>query len=336
MIAGARGVVAALVAVGLAVSGAAASAAADERPIVLTKGHIDLFEVTYDPATEALQLQVKDDSELYGEGTQYHDPADVVIAVDEELAKLVIPEGFPESFAFLGEPGDVVYDLPETQNSDLPWPGWSTERLPASLPEGITLPAENAVELAIEIEGPGEVFTFMNNPFGEPINRYIDTTDPVPDVIPVGSRSHVHTEWVFTELGSYTLTVTPTATTTGGETITGPAEEYQVRIGDEAASEKAKTKVEATLKPERVKVGKRAQLDIVVDVLRSAQPARGKVVVRDGRRKLLERTLSPRGRVSVKLPVLGKGSHRITVRYLGNDQVEAAVSKPQTLVVRKP
>lgn len=215
---------------------AAAPAHAADREFVLTKGHIDLFEVTYDTAEAGLTVQVKDDTNLYGTGAAYRDPADVTIAIDEELSATQVPDS--ASYAFLGEPGDTVYSLPFSQDPDLPWPGWSTERLPGTLPSGTTLSATGQpVGLAVEVDGPGDVFTWASNPFGQPINRYVDTSDGGPDTIPVARAAHVHTAWAFTELGDYTLTVTPTAQTEQGTTITGASEEYHVRVGDGAAAE---------------------------------------------------------------------------------------------------
>ena len=319
-----------------------AAQAAEERPIVLTRGHIDLFELTYDDAAEALRLQVKDDSELYGTGTRYHAPTDVALDVDEELAEFVLTDDLPASYDFLGAAGDTVYVLPETQDPALPWPGWSTERLPESLPAGTSLPSSGSpVELALDVEGPGEIYSWMNDVFGEPINRYVDTSDEVADVIPVASRAHVHTAWAFTEPGDYTLTVTPTATTSGGDTLTGPSQDYLVRIGEGAAAPppvapaKISSRTAVKLMPKRVAVGKRARVAVSVTASRSGTTARGRFVVRDGRRTVARGALNPRGRAVTRLPKLRAGKHRISVRYLGSSRLRASQSKTAVLRVVK-
>ncbi|MDQ6524826.1 choice-of-anchor M domain-containing protein [Nocardioides sp. LHD-245] len=216
--------------------GLAAPAVAADRPVVLDRGHIDLFEVTYDQASAGLALQIKDDTGLHDPGATFRDPADVTIAVDDQIAALEVPAA--AGYAFLGAPGDTVYMLPQTQNHDLPWPGWSTERLPSTLPAGIDLPAVGSpVELEVEVDGPGEVHSFMNDSFGGVEKHYVDSSDGGPDVIPISRSAHVHTNWTFSEKGDYTFEVTPRATTTGGGTLSGPTASYHIRVGDPAPAD---------------------------------------------------------------------------------------------------
>ncbi|WP_436699117.1 choice-of-anchor M domain-containing protein [Nocardioides sp. BYT-33-1] len=216
--------------------GLAAPAAAADRPVVLDRGHIDLFEVTYDEASAGLALQIKDDTQLHAPGSTYRDPGDVTIAIDDQVAAIEVPDA--AGYAFLGAPGDTVYMLPMTQNHDLPWPGWSTERLTATLPAGTELPPEGEpVALDVEVEGPGEVHSFMNDSFGGVEKHYVDSSDGGPDTIPVSRSAHVHTNWTFSEKGDYTFEVTPRATTTGGATLTGPTASYHIRVGDPAPAD---------------------------------------------------------------------------------------------------
>jgi surface-anchored protein len=212
------------------------SAAAEAvRTYALTKGHIDLFDVTYDADAEGLRLSVKDDTGLYDPGSTFRDPSDVSIVVDGDLARMDV-SGLPEAYDFLKVDGNTIYTLPLSQDQDLPWPGWSTERLVGSLPDGVSLPSSNdAVKLEVDVEGPGEVFSWQNGAFGNPTNRYVDTVDPAADVIPVSKGAHVHTAWAFTRPGDYLLTVSPTATTSGGEALTGAVATYHVHVGDAEA-----------------------------------------------------------------------------------------------------
>lgn len=209
-----------------------AHAAQALRAYALTKGHIDLFEVTYDQDANGLELRVKDDTRLHDPEPVFRQPSDVSIVVDGDTAAVDV-SGAAGDFAFLKVDGDTVYQLPQTQNIDLPWPGWSTERLVDSLPPGTALPAGGQpVQLDVEVDGPGNVFTWQTGTFGGVQNKYVDTVDPADDVIPIARNAHVHTNWAFTEPGDYLLTVTPSATTTEGGTLSGPSAVYHVRIDD--------------------------------------------------------------------------------------------------------
>lgn len=320
----------------LLVAGPPPAAGLEDRPIVLTSGHIDLFELTYDTETAGLRLQVKDGTGLYSPETVFRDPGEVTIAVDEQLSRVVIPEGLPPEYDFLGEPGDVVYDLPFTQDPQLPWPGWSTERLVGSLPDGVELsPTGDVVEFAVSVDGPGEVHTFMSDAVGMPVAHYVDTTDGGPDVIPATSHQHAHTEWVFTELGDYTLTVTPSATTTSGATLTGPAEVYHFRIGDGGA---AGGEVGLTLAPGRQVYAARTPATAGVDVTTAdGAPGVGSVDVSVDGRLVADDVALADGTAQVRLPRgLRPGSREVLAAFTPDDPEQSAVtSAPALLRVAK-
>ncbi|WP_435737984.1 TIGR03773 family transporter-associated surface protein [Cellulosimicrobium sp. PMB13] len=209
------------------------------REFVLSRGHVDGFEVTYDDASGAPVLSVKDDTRIYGPGSEYRSPADVTIAYEDEraLQRLPAAEG---AWSFLGEHGGQdawIGSQTGAEQELLPWVGWSTERLLPSLEgSGITLATGSPVELDVSIEGPGDVFTFQNDSFGNPVNRYVDTTASSGGTIPVTANAHVHTNWVFTAPGDYHLTVTPSLRSADGRTIAGEAADYHVRVGPYAPS----------------------------------------------------------------------------------------------------
>ncbi|OLT52609.1 hypothetical protein BJF88_13375 [Cellulosimicrobium sp. CUA-896] len=204
------------------------------RTFVLDRGHVDGFETTYDAASEQLVLSVKDDTRIYEPRSAYRSPSDVTIAYADQrgVQRLPAAEG---AWSFLGEHGGTEAWV-GTQSGDqqeyLPWVGWSTERLLGSLEgTGITPAPGSPVTLDVAVEGPGDVFTFQTDSFGNPVNRYVDTTRSARGTIPVTANAHVHTNWVFTAVGDYRLTVTPSLKTADGRTIAGESADYHVRVG---------------------------------------------------------------------------------------------------------
>ncbi|WP_265523434.1 TIGR03773 family transporter-associated surface protein [Oerskovia flava] len=204
------------------------------REFVLSRGHVDGFEVTYDDDSDDLTLSIKDDTRIYAPGSTYRSPEDVTIAYEDErgVQRLPTADGV---WSFLGAHGGKDAWIGSQTGADqeyLPWVGWSTERLLPSLAgSGLTPASGSPVTLNVTVEGPGEVFTFQNDSFGNPINRYLDTTRSANGSIPITANAHVHTNWVFTAAGDYHLTVTPSLKTTAGRTISGEPADYHVRVG---------------------------------------------------------------------------------------------------------
>ncbi|MCW5559613.1 MAG: choice-of-anchor M domain-containing protein, partial [Verrucomicrobiae bacterium] len=248
------------------------------RPVVLDSGHMDLFELTWNAGTGQLDLKVKDDTTLYAPKVAYRDPEDVTVAVDTALSELMFgPDDLPPGYEFVPR-NKPFYLLDEVQKNGLPWPGWSTERLLGSLPEGVTIPYDlGSVEFAVEVNGPGDVVTFVSGPDGTPMNRFIDTTDAAPDVILTGSSIHYHTAWLFTEPGDYVLTVTPRAYPSfpsKDNPLTGPAHSYHIHVGPRPEFETVPEGFTASIlgAPDSVTPGTTVNLRLVLD---GPQPAIG-------------------------------------------------------------
>ncbi|WP_207212107.1 choice-of-anchor M domain-containing protein, partial [Promicromonospora panici] len=212
-----------------------ASAAVPDREHVLTHGHVDGFETTYDADAGELVLSVRDDTRIYDSEPVFRTPESTTFAYEDPQSQVTLPpaEG---GWAFLGEYGEATVWLGSQTGSDqeyTPWVGWSTERLLDSLAgTGITPASGQPVSLDVAVDGPGDVLTFQNDSFGQPINRYVDTTASDGGTIPVATNAHVHTNWIFTAEGDYTLTVTPSLATSDGGTVTGNAATYHVRVGE--------------------------------------------------------------------------------------------------------
>ncbi|MBI9113633.1 TIGR03773 family transporter-associated surface protein [Sanguibacter suaedae] len=210
------------------------AATTTDREVVLSSGHVDAFDTTFDAASGTLVLGMRDDTRLHADGPVHRDPHTVTLAVEDERAKAQLPPA-AGPWSFLGAYGGTDAWLLSQSGTDqayVPWAGWSTERLLTSLEGTGIVPAPGSpVSLDVQVAGPGDVLTFQNDAFGNPTNRYVDTTTSAGGTIPVAANAHVHTNWVFTAEGDYELLVTPSLTTADGTVVSGSTASYHVRVG---------------------------------------------------------------------------------------------------------
>ncbi|MBB4908708.1 choice-of-anchor M domain-containing protein [Actinophytocola algeriensis] len=208
------------VAVGLLTVGTATTASAEDR-LVLDHGHIDAFTLTWNDGTLDLQLQ----EDVTGSHVP-HAPEDVLLRVKPESA-LELPDPVPPSLSFLGQPGDTVYYLPQTQDPELLWPGWSTERIPAGL---FTDPLRIQVT---DVTGPGDVFLWQTGSFGGPVS-VLGGGFQLPGTISPNVNVHAHANWAFTEEGTYSFTAVASGDLAAGGTATSAPRTYTFQVGDTA------------------------------------------------------------------------------------------------------
>ena len=163
-----------------------ARAAADGT---LSEGHTDIFYVVSDGSS--LNMLLKED--VTGSNVLHH-PEDITLGVNEEAWNTDVAE-----VPGIGEPG---YFLPQTQQAGLLWPGWSTEQVAEA---GL-----GAVDLVFdEVTGPGNVYLFSQAGIGElgPLLADGSLTLSSGSVLPVPRPAHTHANWVFSQPGTYTMTV---------------------------------------------------------------------------------------------------------------------------------
>ncbi|TDC49740.1 hypothetical protein E1212_17410 [Jiangella ureilytica] len=186
---------------------------------VLTDEHVDLLS----PVLEGSRLDLRARVGTSADHT-FHDPADLMVQVKDPEAAIEVPAG--EGFAFLGEAGDPLWMIPQTQNPEIVWAGWSTEELTPGSLQG------DAVEMTlIDAEGPGEVEVFQTAGLGAAPTRIFSSTDVLePRRQSVGQ--HVHANWAFTELGEYTLTFEVSGALPDGTTVATGEVDYAVVVGD--------------------------------------------------------------------------------------------------------
>lgn len=199
----------------------AAPAAHAAEPVTLDKGHVDAISPRLDGS--GLHLDVADGT---GAATVHRDPAEVTFGVLPRAA-YDLPADLPAAYAFLGEAGDRVWMLPLTQDPELLWPGWSTERIPAG-----ALAGDRMTFTLSGVDGPGAVALWTTDSFGNPAVT-ANSRDGLPDSFAVGAHVHAHSYWAFTRPGDYALHWTVTATKADGTPLTATAE-HRWRVGESA------------------------------------------------------------------------------------------------------
>jgi len=190
-------------------------------PLLLEMGHVDLVEARVDAGR--IELAVKDDSRPGG--AVFRSPADVQVRV-KDRSRVSVPSN--PAFSFLGASGSEVYLLPQVQDPNVVWPGWSTERISAGQLVG------DAIRLRVtQVEGPGKLVIFTTDQFGAP-SVLVDSSDGLPDQITVPIRTHAHANWAFSAPGVFRIGVEVNATLAGGAGSSASGE-YVFVVGDSTA-----------------------------------------------------------------------------------------------------
>lgn len=199
----------------LAALGLAAAPALAE-PVTLSEGHVDVVDIGYEAGT--LELSLHDGTT----GTPVErDPAEVTLHVKPE-AETAVPGD--SAYGFLGDPGDPVWILPQSQDPELLFAGWSAHELPAGAFQG------DSVQLRLTaVSGPADVSVFDTGTSG-PAKRF-DSGDGLPDSVAVSAGAHHHTNWAFVAEGTYTLTFQASGQLTDGTTVTSDAVDYHFTVG---------------------------------------------------------------------------------------------------------
>ncbi|MFJ2019471.1 choice-of-anchor M domain-containing protein [Streptomyces nodosus] len=152
----------------------------------------------------------------------WREPTSVIMHLTSK-GKEVVPDP-AGGLDFIGKPGDTYYTIPQTQNPEVLWAGWSTEEFqPADI--------QGKFELSLDsLEGPGSLLVFGWSPFGEPLMRF-DSRDGLPDVYKVSARTHEHANWVFTQQGVYRMTFTFKVKLASGEDVSD-SQVFTMVVGD--------------------------------------------------------------------------------------------------------
>ncbi|CAL9573960.1 hypothetical protein SUDANB95_04853 [Actinosynnema sp. ALI-1.44] len=202
-------------------------AAAQQPPtatgrVTLNQGHVDAVAPRLLP--DGLHVQVKDGTATGV--TTWREPADVEFRVPA-AARAELPA--QPALSFLGNAGEQVFLLPQTQRTDLLWTGWNTEELRPADVSGAVAWSLTAVD------GPGPFGLFTTGSFGAP-EVIFNSADGLPDTLSVPLGTHAHANWAFAEPGQYKLTFAVSAQAADGRPLTD-TETFTFVIGDGASGQ---------------------------------------------------------------------------------------------------
>ena len=155
----------------------------------ITDGHFDLG-----PAIENGQLvaRIKDDRSV---PAVWKDPASMTFALGEK-ARIKAPE----ALSYAAAPGQDVWMIPATQIRGVPWLGMNSQR------EEIVTETSGQVRFSLlDVQGPGNVAVFESGSLGAGIGTHVFDGAGTSYTLP--ANTHAHQNWVFTEPGSYQLTL---------------------------------------------------------------------------------------------------------------------------------
>ena len=163
----------------------------------ITDGHFDLG-----PAIENGQLvaRIKDDRSV---PAVWKDPASMTFALGEK-AKIKAPE----ALSYAADAGQDVWMIPATQIRGVPWLGMNSQR------EEIVTETSGQVRFSLlDVQGPGNVAVFESGSLGAGIGTHVFDGAGTSYTLP--ANTHAHQNWVFTEPGSYQLTIAMNVTPRG-------------------------------------------------------------------------------------------------------------------------
>ena len=206
--------------------------------VTLSTGHVDGFEVHYDPAAEAPEepfgLHIHDDTT-----NTHYEPADVVLQVNQS-AFGVYGDVFTSSTR-LGWTGESGWVLPSTQSDTLDGDG-----NPAMLFLGVASDGGGVVWagnqfkislISVGANNPGDFAMYRfsgSGSFSNPINTKNGVSSS--DVLTVSSiGGHEHWNWAFSEAGEYTLDFQASGLL-GGTLFESAVETYTFNVVPEPSS----------------------------------------------------------------------------------------------------
>nr|WP_272899136.1 choice-of-anchor M domain-containing protein [Corynebacterium haemomassiliense] len=195
------------------------SAAAEDRRKLIEAGHMDMALAAEGSSIGAMLI---DDSDPHNQAKR--ESGSFIFAVPD-AARKTLPEGARESFP---EPPEEMWILPQAQEKNLPWLGFSTTRVGA---DALSQGSKVTVSMR-DVSGPGRIYTWHEDLRG--LRVELDSGDASKQLeYPV--NAHDHQGFGFTEPGVYTATFTFAGTSASGEDFSEDLV-ATFAVGDEAVA----------------------------------------------------------------------------------------------------
>ncbi|MFC5929651.1 hypothetical protein D6T64_06990 [Cryobacterium melibiosiphilum] len=177
---------------------------------ILSAGHVDYASRL---VNGRLQSLIKDGST---QSTVWREPSQVVLWL-KPSSRVTLPAGYSS----IGTVGSSIWQVPQTQNTNLVWLGWNTESLNAAQ-------ASSPVSFSLDaVDGPGSVNVYLNGEFGG-VKSVVFANGGTHSV---DLGKHVHGNWAFSAEGTYHLTFTQSVTLANGQ-VSRDTETLTVAVGD--------------------------------------------------------------------------------------------------------
>lgn len=195
------------------------SAAAEDRRKLIEAGHMDMALVAEGASIGAVLI---DDSDPHNQAKR--ESGSFIFAVPD-AARKTLPADASEAFP---DTPEAMWILPQAQEKNLPWLGFSTTRVAAD-----ALAQGSKVTVAMrDVSGPGRIYTWHEDLRG--LRVELDSGDASKQLeYPV--NAHDHQGFGFTEPGVYTATFTFAGTSASGEDFSEDLV-ATFAVGDEAVA----------------------------------------------------------------------------------------------------
>jgi surface-anchored protein len=120
----------------------------------------------------------------------------VLLLVESKAAKRIPSD---PAFGFLGQPGDLFYELPQHEEEGLLFLGIATDELEKGIFAG------DQVQMNLtSVDGPGHVYLYATDTFGSPVVMF-NSADGISeaDKFVTKAGAHAHQSMAFSEAGTY-------------------------------------------------------------------------------------------------------------------------------------